>query len=72
MENQIEKEKAFEFAKWIGERKYTKHQLNDRWYDKERDYEYIGSTSELFDMFLSDTDWQEWRKEMQSQLDYKI
>lgn len=40
---------AVEFAEWVGANQYTKHQVNDRWYDAEN---FIGTTSELFDLFL--------------------
>ena len=50
---------AFLFAQWIGEKQYSKHQCNDRWYD---DGEYIGSTSEIWGMFENDIDWHELKK----------
>lgn len=25
---------AFLFAQWLGEKQYSKHQCNDRWYDE--------------------------------------
>lgn len=41
-----------EFAKWLGENGYNKHQVNDRWYDSEiNEFNYIGSTKELFERF---------------------
>ncbi len=54
---------ALLFAQWIGEKKYTKHQSNDRWYDSEMDYNYIGSTIDLMRMFENDTEWLELKKE---------
>jgi hypothetical protein len=38
---------------------YTKHQVNDRWY---YDGDYIGSTQELYNIYLSDNDWRESNK----------
>ncbi len=51
--------KTFLFAQWIGERKYTKHQCNDRWYDSEEDYAFIGSTEDIWNNFLKDIEWLE-------------
>ncbi len=42
----------FEFTKWVGEMKYTKHQTNDRWYDSDNEYSLIGTTKELFELFI--------------------
>lgn len=53
---------AFLFAKWIGEKKYSKHQCNDRWYDPDLDYAYLGSTEDLWKMFETDVDWHEFKK----------
>ncbi len=39
---------AIEFAKWIGDCQFTKHQCNDRWYDEDS---YIGTTKDLWDRF---------------------
>lgn len=51
------------FACWIGEMKYTKHQCNDRWYDSENDYDFIGSTLEIYNQFVNHTEWHEFNKE---------
>lgn len=40
---------ALEFAQWIGNCQYTKHQYNDIWFDND---DYIGSTLDLWNMFL--------------------
>ncbi len=45
------------FVKWLGERKFTKHQVNDRWYDSERDYEFVGNTEDIRKMFEEDQQW---------------
>ena len=41
---------SFEFVKWVGENGYSKHQVNDRWYDKGD--EFIGNTSDLYKLFI--------------------
>lgn len=41
------------FTEWIGTRKFTKHQVKDRWYDNEYySHEMIGSTADLYSRFL--------------------
>lgn len=50
-------EQVMFFARWLGERKYTKHQVNDRWYDPDFDYQYMGSTKELHSIFIEDVGW---------------
>ena len=51
-EEQYAIEMSCEFARWLGEHGYNKHQVNDRWYDSEiNEFNYIGSTKELFEMF---------------------
>lgn len=45
----IELTTVFLFAQWIGKKKYTKHQVNDRWYDEEDDF--IGSTEDIWKIF---------------------
>ncbi len=46
------------FAQWIGEKGYSKHQSNDRWYDEGI---FIGDTACLLDMFKKDNEWREWK-----------
>ena len=36
------------FAKWIGDNNYSKHQVNDRWYDNGI---FIGTTEEILELF---------------------
>lgn len=50
---------TFLFTQWIGEKQYTKHQCNDRWYDEDV---YIGTTSDMWNMFESDVDWHEFKE----------
>jgi hypothetical protein len=40
-----------EFATWIGKNNYTKHQVNDRWYDAEN---FIGSTEQLYKIWKAE------------------
>jgi hypothetical protein len=54
----IMKSLAFLFAQWLGEKQYSKHQCNDRWYD---DGDYIGSTQDMWNMFETDSDWHEFK-----------
>lgn len=49
-EEQYAIEMTCEFAKWLGENQYTKHQVNDKWFDA---INYIGTTKELFERFKS-------------------
>jgi hypothetical protein len=51
---------AFLFAQWLGEKQYTKHQVNDRWYD---DGYFIGSTEDMWKLFQTDVDWVEHKKD---------
>jgi hypothetical protein len=50
---------TFLFAQWLGENQYTKHQVNDRWYD---DVYFIGSTEHMWKLFQTDVDWIEHKK----------
>jgi hypothetical protein len=51
MKKDIDNNTALLFAQWIGEKQYSKHQVNDRWYD---DGEYIGSTEDIFNIFSTE------------------
>ncbi len=56
----LKNDEALLFAQWIGEKKYTKHQSNDIWYDDFLDGVIeVGSTKDLFNLFLQDNDWKE-------------
>lgn len=45
-------EVAIKFVEWIGNNRYTKHQVNDRWYDTEiNEHNFLGSTQELLKIF---------------------
>jgi len=50
---------VFLFAQWLGEKQYTKHQVNDKWYD---DGYFIGSTEDMWKLFQTDVDWIEHKK----------
>lgn len=59
-EEVLKNDEALKFAQWVGEKKYTKHQINDMWYDDFLDgVTEVGNTKDLFNLFLQDKDWKD-------------
>ena len=58
-EEVLKNNEALQFAQWIGEKGYSKHQTNDMWYDNFLDIEEVGNTKDLFNLFLQDQDWKD-------------
>jgi len=56
-EDVLKNDEALQFAQWIGEKKYIKHRSDDIWYDDFLDGVIeVGSTKDLFNLFLQDND----------------
>lgn len=59
-EEVLKNDEALQFAQWVGEKKYTKHQINDMWYVDFLDgITEVGNTKDLFNLFLQDQDWKD-------------